>query len=398
MFNMDTNKANELLFAYAAGCLDREDYPQLFGILNSADSLDFGRQLAEMQNIVSLIPAILEIEHPDQKVKDKVARRLYRLREETRAAKKPLNPKPYLSKDSLNPEISDFSSKPESLKEEILVDDVSLNTQAESQPYQYLPLTPSTAGLADNDKLNDLTNFDQKHNNSNPQTELTPETLSDRSADADELDLAGFNSQKNDFSFQTVPVFMNEDEKQQTAPERKSKKGILYFILTLILCLAASYGIYYFMSMELQKNQSQIVSMNSQIKLLSAELARLEKNQKVMAVLSAGNNQVFNLDGTTANPKGFGKLTVSGEGKEGILQLYNMPELSGNQIYQLWVMKNDQAISMGAFRTKKEIEYFPVEQLPLSQDQISSFILTLEENGESASPSKNVFLSNLLQK
>src|SRR3990170_2328337 len=71
----------DLLYAYTLGCLDNEELEQLKKYLDTGENFPW-QELGEFQNLSSLLPSILSIESPKQEVKDKVARKLYRIRQE----------------------------------------------------------------------------------------------------------------------------------------------------------------------------------------------------------------------------------------------------------------------------------------------------------------------------
>jgi hypothetical protein len=71
------------LHAFALGCLDNEDFIKVLNHIRAAEEFPY-QELGEYQNLASLLPSFLEIEMPDQSVKDKVARKLYRLKEQKR--------------------------------------------------------------------------------------------------------------------------------------------------------------------------------------------------------------------------------------------------------------------------------------------------------------------------
>jgi hypothetical protein len=75
-----------LLYAYALGCLDKEDLKQLLEFLESGKEYPW-QELGEYQNLASLLPSFLNIEEPPAQLKDRVARTLYRLREAKPPAK-----------------------------------------------------------------------------------------------------------------------------------------------------------------------------------------------------------------------------------------------------------------------------------------------------------------------
>lgn len=355
---MEENKPKEILHAYSAGCLDKENYPQLFDLLNSGNE-NFARELAGMQNIISLIPAILEMEQPNPRVKDNVARKLLSIKGETKTEIRPLSV-------SAEKEPAAAESSPEKEKEEINNGNINM---------PYVPLSETVS--AEPEIMNTVVN------------EIPNRNLPDNNSSSTEKPAYITQNEIND-GFERI-------EHKAEHRERKSHT-LAYFILGLLISILLSGGVYYMAFSEINKNKAQIASLNGEINALTAELAKLRQNQKVLALLQARDAKVYNLDGTELNTNGFGKLTVSSEGKEGILQLYNMPALSGSQVYQLWVLNKDQAASLGAYKTSRDAEYFPIEQMPFDQSQAVSFIVTLEENGSASAPSKNIHLSGLVNK
>ena len=72
-----------LLHAFALGCLEREEFDLMMEYFKSNQDYPW-QELGEYQNLVALLPSFLNIESPDQRVKDMVARKLYRLRDQQR--------------------------------------------------------------------------------------------------------------------------------------------------------------------------------------------------------------------------------------------------------------------------------------------------------------------------
>ncbi len=77
----DKTNYNDLLYAYALGCLDTGDMEKVREIYETGDE-QFYAALGEFQNLAALLPSILNIEAPSPQLKDKVARKLYRIKEE----------------------------------------------------------------------------------------------------------------------------------------------------------------------------------------------------------------------------------------------------------------------------------------------------------------------------
>ena len=74
----------DLLFAFSLGCLDDDNKKKLREYLKSNNDYPL-QELGEHQNLVALLPIILEIENPTAELKDKVARNLYQVQEELKS-------------------------------------------------------------------------------------------------------------------------------------------------------------------------------------------------------------------------------------------------------------------------------------------------------------------------
>lgn len=83
---MDKDTAAEMIQAKALGALDKNDNKELFEYLNLGGEFPW-KEFGEYQNLTSLLPIILELNVPDAKVKDKVAKRIYDAIAEQKARK-----------------------------------------------------------------------------------------------------------------------------------------------------------------------------------------------------------------------------------------------------------------------------------------------------------------------
>ena len=83
---MDKSKAIDLIKAHVIGCLEDEDIATLNSSMENDDDFPW-QELGKYQNLVSIIPSSLQLELPNQELKDKVARKLYSIRDEIIASK-----------------------------------------------------------------------------------------------------------------------------------------------------------------------------------------------------------------------------------------------------------------------------------------------------------------------
>lgn len=83
---MDKKKAIDLIKVQVLGCIETEDLAELKSAMENNEDFPM-KELGEYQNLAALIPSGLQIELPSPQLKDKVARKLYRLRDEIKAQK-----------------------------------------------------------------------------------------------------------------------------------------------------------------------------------------------------------------------------------------------------------------------------------------------------------------------
>ncbi|GBD86400.1 hypothetical protein BMS3Abin03_00319 [bacterium BMS3Abin03] len=71
-------KAADLIYAKALGCLDSEEEAAFNELMKEDENFPW-EELGQYQNLVALLPILLDIEQPEQEIKDNVARKLYEL-------------------------------------------------------------------------------------------------------------------------------------------------------------------------------------------------------------------------------------------------------------------------------------------------------------------------------
>ncbi len=75
---------HEMISAFAIGCMDKDNYLMFKKYIEEGGELPAG-ELGELQNVISLLPTILEQEAPDPALKDEVAKKLLSLRAEIKS-------------------------------------------------------------------------------------------------------------------------------------------------------------------------------------------------------------------------------------------------------------------------------------------------------------------------
>jgi len=78
---MADDAIKEMISAFAIGCMDRENYKQFRKHLEDDGELPKG-ELGDLQNIIALIPTILDIETPNEELKNDLGKRLIQIQKD----------------------------------------------------------------------------------------------------------------------------------------------------------------------------------------------------------------------------------------------------------------------------------------------------------------------------
>lgn len=393
---MSEQNYNSMLHAYAAGCLDSEELAALIEHIRQGGQIS-QKELGELQNVISLLPTILELEHPQPQVKDKIARKLYRLRDELRAKRQteirdfpPLQAQEEKKTKTLfeQPEKATPEVTPQEEMDRQLIDKFEIKEEDNfREPEMSMEIPPEVSEEREAILHQDYSRVEPAYM-SVSEFEQPEETVTEREEVSRKAELPASSQDK-------PRAYVLAEDIEDEAPAQRKSASILYSFFVLIFSALMVFGIYYLLSSEIRKNREQITSLNSQVTSLNNEINRLERNQRISALLNAKDARVVNLDGTIVNTNGFGRLTLSGDLREGVIRFYNMPKLTQNQVYQLWLTSRGQAFSLGVFKVSGNGEYMPVNPLPdIPPANIESFIVTVEEGNGSSTPSGSIYLSS----
>jgi len=88
---MEGKKQIELIKLSTIGCISEEDQASLTSLMVEDENFPW-KELGEFQNLVALLPSALVIETPSWELKDKVAKKLYELRDEIKSQKEEEKP------------------------------------------------------------------------------------------------------------------------------------------------------------------------------------------------------------------------------------------------------------------------------------------------------------------
>lgn len=332
---------NDLIYAYSLGCLEDDELQRLKSYQDSEEEPEL-RELGEFQNLVSLLPSTLTIENPDPELKDNVAKKLYRLKDEIKAQRQK-------NKPMINVQETNVEKEPEiSLKE--MVNSLKEPEYSLKEPEGQTPEnnTFQANELDDNDAQNLVEGtFDLSSIKKNPPSIMTPTAI-------------------------------------------KKNNNFMIWGIVIIILLALGIMVVYF-NMSLKTN-----SLNSEVEKLKKEIGslnvRLISNQEISEILQSPDVQIINLKGTNLTPTSFGKIIIGADRETGYIQLAQMPSVAEYKLFQLWVSISGSYISLKTFQPSDTMGFYSFKMLNLPKGDEINFLVTEESSKGSTTPDSKIFL------
>ena len=320
---------NDLIYAYSLGCLDKEELERLKSLNDSTEELDF-KELGEFQNLVSLLPSTLTLENPDPQLKDNVAKKLYRLKDEIKAQRQKNKPITNI------PETKEENEPESTLKE------------PELQPIENRAFTDNQ--IEDNEAQKFVEGTLDLANNKN----LTP-------------------------SLSTIPV-------------KKNNNFNLWAIMVIVLLVIGFMIAYLKISVVTNNLNNEVDKLKKEVGNLNIKLIG---NQEIQDMLQSPEVQVINLKGTDFSPSSFGKLIIGSDRGTGYIQFSQMPTISEENLFQLWVSISREYIKLKAFQSSDTVGFYSFKLLNLPKGEEINFLVSEESSTESTTPSNKIYLRGI---
>jgi hypothetical protein len=318
---MADNAIHQIISAYATGCLDRDNFIQFMNFINEGGDLPKG-EMGELQNVIALIPTLLELEEAPVDLKNHVAKQIIEIEAQRKKEEKQrLEKKMGLYTSPATPKkVNDDKSPQPVEKEVVILEEPAIN-----------------------------------------KAEITPEKTEER------------KEEEKGFFSGNLPL-------------------ILIAVVGFILILLSYY--FYSVSLELK---SELEDASTQINGLSGEIANTNKflNEHIdlLEFLNYKNVEIINFQPTEVKPDAYGKLFISFEVGEAILQLKNLPKLTSIESYQLWMVSPEQSYSLGTVFLRPDLEYYKLTNIPfLEKKEITMFRITKETRSGSETPQGQMYL------
>jgi hypothetical protein len=357
---MDNNPIREMIAAFTAGCMDKENYIQFRDYLLNKGELP-REELGELQNIISMIPVILDLETPDPALKDSVAKKLIEMKDEIKTKIIEDRKKTFVTKINA----TSFTTKLSKLNQTF-----PFEPEAQEQVANNYPDTFHSTKKID------------------VPTEITQSV-------AQELRKTAMKNDQPQSLF--APGLQQKQENSQPGSGGSGLIGWIALMIAIVL-----FGVVgFFTYKSVSSLNKRVEELEGKITSLRGELATssnfVNTYTSIIEFFNYSDVTVINLTSTIPEEKGSAKLFLAFSEKEGLIQFKNVKPLQPNQGYQLWLVSKDQSYSMGVFTTNGS-EYLRITDFPyIPKEQIQMFKITLESNTGSPTPSAQNYLEGMLK-
>lgn len=363
----EQNSYQDLLYAYAIGCLDKEDLILMDSYLNSPNAQIDWQALGEYQNLIALLPAILNIESPSTKLKDAVALKLYKIN----SAKRSKKIIPASKSEAVNRNENDEEEKiiPEHISLNI-DDDAKSNKKVEENIFE--KETESISPYEHNAQVKEEENDALDLKKSIPPNEENNN-----------------KSQKQRGTSEQSRLIRERILNQAAKEEKKHKNFLIYLLLFLFIAAVATLAVLYNdSSKQVNYFKNHVADLRKTVIDFSS---KLDEDQNILRILQSKDVNIINLTASKINPEGSGKIIMSLSDKKGFLQLLKIPALPDSEAYQLWARIKGSYISLGLFNPNNETNIYPFSLPELSNSGISFFLLTKSPASGTNKPNSEVY-------
>ncbi|VAX24619.1 hypothetical protein MNBD_IGNAVI01-1723 [hydrothermal vent metagenome] len=317
------NDLNEMIAAYAVGCMDKENHSYFKKHKLTGGYLPKGK-LGQLQTAISLLPVTLKIIVPPEELKDSLGNNLLDIH------KKIL--------EGALPDRRKILKREEPVKD---IQPIQMPTMAEKPENASVELSPI-------------------EEDEEPQLELEHEKIE----------------------------------------EPKNSLSKLFWFFNFILLAGLIYFSYLISDETLQLN-NKVESMKHQLAKIDLETSTaktfISEYMEFINFFNNPNIKIVHLIGGKGSPNSSGRLFVSFDAGEGLLDVNKLPALEKDKFYSLWMFNNNVEIPLYSFKITQGQKYIKIPQIPhISTDKVILFRITKEEKADVDKPWGKTYLFGAL--
>lgn len=379
---------HEMIAAFSVGCMDKQNFIQFKEYMQQDGELPEG-EMGELQNIVAMIPIILDIEIPHPSIKDKVAKRLIDIKDEIKA--KIINERK--SSSTFSKTFTAPIEEPVSFKE--------TKTQTKIS-------NPRLTKINLNQPKTSKDDFAEYLEKRKTKFQIIEQPDSKKETLNQEFIPAPLPPTKEN-TFESIPT--KQETFIHTQSEKKTKSTVQSFnesednkpsswiaILSIIISLLLFTVLGYYSFINIQKLNNKIIDLQNELNTAKTQITSannfLENYYSLVEFFNNKDIVVVNLQAANDSISSSAKLLLSFNEKSGLIQFKNFKYLQAGKTFQLWAVRRNQAVSMGVFQPSGN-EFLRITQFPpMPKEQIDYYKITIESNSGASEPSSNLILTS----
>lgn len=353
---MADQQINEMVSAYAAGCLDVDNFINFKEYLSTDGELPRS-ELGELQNVMALLSLTIELEQPPVALKASVAKKLISLKSEIKAKLK-------AEKETVGTDLT--QSKSDNRITSIKNDKPKLDVIKDLETDEMIKQSKDDSASDKTPSQEIITKKDLSKN-----LDLKSDKKSSKFSD---LDQSKISSEEKKVKYYAEDV----ESKNKTA--KQSRVGYLVSITSIMLIIICAFFIYN----NNNNTKQQISEINLVLKETQAKASEAEnfikEHKKLLEFFSYNNIAIVNFDKPDSFSNASGKLFISFDKTLGLLMINNLPELISGEMYQLWLVSRGRSYPVISFIPKKNFNYIHISELPfIKKSEIDLFRITSEK-------------------
>ncbi len=338
---MANDAINEMISAFALGCMDRENYKQFKNYIRSGGALPKG-ELGDSQNIISLIPTLLDLDLPREELKNELGSRLIDIQKKIRSR--------------------------------VIEDRRETRIEAEDK---FLERNSSTRVFNVNEKRENYS----RHSRDDERAPLTHNQIKTKEG--------------------VTRLTNSPPHIHKTSKSTSLNISLLWIFASLLLIAVSVLSYFSFEKTDALTEENSI--LHTQIVKLRTDLSRtnnfVNENKEFVEFFNNPNIDIIQLNGLEKVSKERGKLFISFDAGVGLLQLNNMPRIDSEKNYTLWLVTAGGTFSLGSFEITPDKKYIKFSEIPfVMREDIQLFRISQEMKGESEMPSGRTILFGSVQK
>ncbi|MBU0558914.1 MAG: anti-sigma factor, partial [Bacteroidetes bacterium] len=192
-----------------------------------------------------------------------------------------------------------------------------------------------------------------------------------------------------------TPTSVRVEEREVSGKTSKAVWGSI--ALLFVLVLYAIFGA----PESTAELETDVADLKTRVRGLQNELANTNEfigdHISLIEFINNKNIDIINFLSPEAEVNYWGRLFISFDAGEALLQVNSIPSLNQDEVYQVWLVTKDAAFSLGALFINPDENYYKISGIPyVPKEMISLFRITIEKAPSAETPLGKTFLYGVI--